>query len=195
MQNKYIPNFPYLSEKRTQKFLGVMLTLLALSFFGLFAISPTISTILKLQKEISDNEFIYSQSEIKIRNLSTLRTQYSTLQNDLPVLAESMPTQPDIHILFAQIQTIAKQSNITIKKLQNFEVEVLKNNAGIAKPYYSYSFSISGSGSLESVYSFVSAIADMQRIITIDVLGINNVSNQDANSFGFNIQGTAFFKQ
>lgn len=196
MQNNIsFPTLPYLNQERTQKFMSIALTLLALSFFGFFAINPTISTILKLRKELSDNQFVYNQLNVKIKNLSELRIRYADLQNDLSTITDAIATQPDVHLLFAQIQSAAQQSSIKILKLQNFEVEVLKNSTGPKKPYYSYSFSMAGSGSLESVSNFVSTITNMQRVINIDILAINNTTYQNVPSVGFNMQGTAYFKQ
>lgn len=192
MQNKYFPTLPYLNQERSQKFFGIVLTLVALSFFGFFAINPTISTILKLQKEVSDSRFAYSQLESKIKNLSELRKQYSNLQNDLPDIVSAIPTAPDVHLLFAQIQTIARQSDVAVKRLQNFEVEVLRNSKASEKQYYSYSFSIAGNGTFANISNFVSTLTGMQRIIDIDLL---NIANQNDQSLGFNIQGTAFFKE
>ncbi|MBI4089376.1 MAG: type 4a pilus biogenesis protein PilO [Candidatus Levybacteria bacterium] len=195
LKNKYSLTLPYFNKERTQKFLGIVLTLIALSFFGFFAINPTISTILKLRKELSDNQFVYEQLETKIRNLSELRKQYANLQIDLPILTNAIPTQPDVHLLFAQIQTIAQQSNVKVRKLQNFEVEVLNNNKAPGKQYYSYSFSITGVGALENIYNFASTLTNMQRINNIEVFGINSIATQDIQSLEFNIRGIAFFKE
>lgn len=192
---KNLPTLPYLNQERTQKFFGIVLTLLALSFFGFFAINPTVSTILKLQKELSDSEFVYNQLETKIKNLSELRKHYVDLQNDLPVITDAIAVEPNVHLLFAQIQSIARISNIAILKLQNFEVEVLKNDRGPGKKYYSYSLSIAGAGSFENISNFVSTLTDMQRIVDIDLLAINNITGQNAQSLGFNIQAIAFFKE
>jgi len=195
IKTKYFPKLPYLSQERSQKFISIVLTLLALSFFALFAISPTISTILKLRKEFSDSQFVYDQLDSKIKNLSALRIRYANLQNDLPVIIDAISTVPDVHLLFAQIQTVARESNVKLSKLQNFEVEVLRKNKGPGKQYYSYSFSAAGSGSLDNIYNFVSTIINMQRIINIEVFAINNTSSQDVASLGFNIQATSFFKE
>ena len=194
MQTKYFPTLPYLTPERSQKFFGIALTLCAISFFGFFAIRPTVSTILKLQKELSDNQFVFSQLETKIKNLSELRKQYSALQSDLSTVTSAITIQPDVHLLFAQIQSIAQTSNITIKKLQNSEVEVLRENKSADKNYYSYSFSIAGIGSFENISKFVSTITSMERVVNIDVFSINSITEQNSQSLGFNIQGTAFFK-
>lgn len=194
MQNKYLPTLPYLTPERSQKFFGIVLTLCALSFFGFFAIKPTVSTILKLRKELSDNLFVFHQLEVKIKNLTELRKLYFNLQQDLPTIKNTITAQPDVHLLFAQIQSIAQTSNIAIKKLQNFEVEVLKNEKGTGKNYYSYSFSIVGTGSFEDISNFISTLTNMERIVNIDTFSINTISDQDRKSQGFNIQGAAFFK-
>ncbi len=193
MQNKYFPTLPYLTPERSQKFFGIVLTLCALSFFGFFAIRPTVSTILKLQKELADNQFVLNQLETKIRNLTELRKQYFNLQNDLPAITNAITTQPDAHLLFAQIQSIAQTSDITIKKLQNSEVEVLRNDNNTKKNYYSYSFSIAGTGSFENIFKFIQTITNMERVVVIDVFSIN-ITDQSSQSLEFNIQGTAFFK-
>lgn len=194
MQTKYFPTLPYLTPEGSQKFFGLILTLCAISFFGFFAIKPTVSTILKLQKEISDNQFVLSQLEIKIKNLTQLRKQYFSLQNDLPIITSTITTRPDAHLLFAQIQSIARASNITMTKLQNFEVEVLRQDKDVNKDYYSYSFSIAGTGSFENISKLVSTLTNMERIVNIDVFSINDISSQNSESLGFEIQGTAFFK-
>lgn len=192
VKSKYFPTLPYLNQERTQKFVSIALTLLALSLFGFFAINPTISTILKLQKEVSDSEFVYDQLGTKIKNLSILRKQYASLQNDLPTIVDAIPITPNTHLLFAQIQTIAKESNVKIRNLQNFEIEVLKNSKVPGKQHYSYSFSIAGTGSFENISNFASILTNMQRIIDIEIFSITNQENQ---SLGFNIQGTSFFKE
>jgi Tfp pilus assembly protein PilO len=195
IKNSYFPIIlPYLTSKRNQKFLGLVLTLCALSFFGFFAIKPTISTILKLQKELSDNQFVLNQLQTKIKNITALRKQYSVLQSDLPTVNNAITIQPDIHLLFAQIQSIAQGSSVTINKLQNFEVEILRNNSNLNKNYYSYSFAVAGSGTIENISKFAQILTNMERVINIDVFSINNTTGQNSDSLGFDIQGTAFFK-
>lgn len=194
VKNKYFPNIPYLNSEKNQKFFSIILTLCAISFFGFFAIKPTVSTILKLQKELSDNEFVLNQLEVKVKNLTELKKQYLNLQSDLPIINNAITIQPDVHLLFAQIQSIAQESNITIRKLQNLEVEILKNNKSKNNNYSSYSFTITGSGSFEDIPKFVQTLTNMERVIGIDTFSINNITDQNNESLGFDIQGFAYFK-
>lgn len=193
MQKKYFPTLPYLTPERSQKFFGIILTFLALAFFGFFAIKPTISTILKLQKELSDNQFVFDQLEIKIKNLTALRKQYFNLQNDLPIINSAITLQPDTQILFAQIQSIARMSDIVIKKLQNSEVEISKNDKSTSKNYYSYNFIIAGSGSSENILKFIKILTNMERVINLNTFSIS-IATDKVNESRFDIQGVAFFK-
>jgi len=197
IKNKYSFALPYLSHlnsERSQKIFGIALTLCALSFFGIFAISPTISTILTLRNEIKDNEYVLNQMEVKIKNLNNLKRQYANLQIDLPAITNAITTQPEAHLLLAQIQGIAQMSNITISSLQSSEVEILKSNNSVNKDYYSYSFSLEGTGSSENIYKFIQTLTSMERIVNIDSLSIGGSSNLDTKSAGFNIRGTTYFK-
>jgi Tfp pilus assembly protein PilO len=194
MQNKYFPTLPYLSPERSQKFFGIILTFCAISFFGFFAIEPTVSTILKLQKELSDNQFVLDQLETKIKNLTTLRKQYFSLQSDLPMITNTITVQPDVHLLFAQIQSIAQTSGVAIKKLQNFAVEVLIDDRNVNKKYYSYSFIVAGIGSFENISKFTQTLTNMERVVDIDVFSVKNIADPKSESVDFDIQGTAFFK-
>jgi Tfp pilus assembly protein PilO len=191
VKNKYIQALPYLREQRTQKFLGIFLTLIALSFFGLFAINPTISTIAKLQKEISDSEFVSDQLDLKIKNISTLKKEYSLLQNEISTITDAIPKEPNAHLLFAQIQAAAQQSNIKIKKLQNSEIEIPSGSQSTNKEYYSYIFAVSGDGTFQNISDFTKTITSMQRVTSIDLLSI---TNNDGQSLRFDLEGSAFFK-
>jgi Tfp pilus assembly protein PilO len=193
-RNNYLSNIPTLTSEKNQKFFSIILTFCALSFFGFFAIKPTVSTILKLQKEISDNEFVLGQLETKIISLTQLKVQYSNLQNDLPIIMNAITAQPDIALLFAQIQSAGKTSNITFKRLQNSEVEIVKKGNSPEKNYYSYTFTIGGSGSSENIYKFMQTISNMERVVDIDTFSISNAADQKTGASDFNIQGTAFFK-
>lgn len=191
---KYFGIFPSFKEKSTQKFTAVVLTLIALSFFGFFAISPTLATIAKLNKEIEDNEFVYQQLEKKIIDLNSLKTQYANLENDLPAVLDALPTEANIPLLIAQIQSIAQSANIQIKKIQQFEVELFGLNKE-KKKFYSFTFSISGKGDNESISQFTQRLSNMQRVINVDTLGINKSSIAKTESLEFSVRGIAFFKE
>ena len=195
IKSKYLSAHPYLTSKKSKGFFGIVLTLCALSFFGYFAISPAVSTILELQKELKDNQFVLSQLEKKVVNLNELKKQYSLLQSDLPVVTSAIPILPYPNLLFAQIQSVAKTSNIIINRLQNSEIEILKNGDATSGDHSSYSFTIEGSGSQSNIYKFTKEFTNMERVIDIDSFSFSgNSAASTLDNSKFNIQGTAFFK-
>lgn len=195
LKTTYLQTVPYLKKERTQKFVSLVLTLLALSFFGFFAISPTISTILKLQKELADKQFVFKKLEIKIRDLSDLKNQYTILNQrlELPIVTNAIPTIPDAHILFAQVQQVAKENNVSISKIESDEIDVIPSEQP-KENYGSYTFSILGAGSYDNIYAFLSKITNMQRIVDTEIFSMNNSLNPDSNLLEFNIKAKAFFK-
>lgn len=191
---KYFQILPTFEKEKTQKFTTIVLTLVALSFFGLFAINPTLSTIAKLKKELADNEFVDQRLQEKITNLSQLQQQYSRLETDLSEVLSSFPQEANVPTLMAEIQAVAINSSIKIKTLQNFQVELAKQNTDLNKKYYSYSFSLSGTGTYESILAFISNLNNMQRVINIDVISIDKTANQNE-SLRISLQGTAYYKK
>lgn len=191
--NKYLVLLPNFGNKNTKKFTTIILTLIAVSLFGLFAINPTLSTIAKLQKELEDNQFIDNSLRQKISNLSVLQQKYSALQNDLPIILNTIPQDSQIPLIMGEIQSLVKQSNIQLESLQNFQVELVKNN-NINNKYYSFEFSVSGFGSYDEISKFINSLANMQRLIDIKALSVNRQTDTNA-SLRFTLRGIAFYKK
>lgn len=192
-KNKYFELLPDFKAEKTKKITMLILTLVALSFFGLFAISPTLSAIAKLQKELEDNKFIDQQLQTKINNLSTLQQKYSTIQSDLPFIYSSVPKAPETPLLLAEIQGLANQFNLKITSLQAFEAEVEKKQND-KKEYSSFMFGISIDGSYENIKNFINSIIKMQRVINVEVLSIEEKSG-DTTDLQMHLRGAAFFKK
>ncbi len=186
-KNKYFQLLPNMKEERLQKFTTLVLTLIALSFFGIFAISPTLSTIAGLRKELDDNQFVDKQLQQKIANLTSLQQKYAGLKNDLPTILASFPNTPDIPLLAAQVQAVAGGS-VIIQSFQTFEVEIPKKKV---QKYLSYSFTLTAEGSYSDLSKFLSSLSNMQRVVTLDILSLTKKSAGD--SLVLTLKGKAYF--
>lgn len=191
--NKYLELFPDFRKEKAQRSASLFLSLIALSFLGLFAINPTLSTIAKLKKELADNRFVDQKLQEKINNLSVLQQKYNLIQADVPVVLASVPQGPEVPLLLGQMQSIAKNSNITFDSLQSFQVEAVSSSTNQNK-YSSFSFSASLQGSYNDVIKFLSSFVNMQRVISIDTLSINKKGDQ-AGTLQVDILGKAYFKK
>lgn len=193
LNKKYFILLTNISEARTQKLISVILTLIALCLFGLFAINPTLSTIAKLRKEIEDYEIINQKLGEKITALTNLQQSYSRLEDRIPTILASIPPTPDVPLFIGQVQSVAKNSNIHVSILQNSQVD-LYNEDKASEKYYTYAFSLSGEGGYEDIIKFIENITNMQRIVGIDVTSIDKEEN-NSRILRFNFQGITYYKE
>jgi Tfp pilus assembly protein PilO len=193
--SKYLAFMPDLKQERTKKFTTIVLTLVASIILGLFAVNPTLSTIANLQKQIDDNMFVNQKLQQKISNLSALQQKYTNVQNDLPVITDAIPTSAQMPLLVAQIQTIAKDTNLKLDSFQTFEVNLSKEKI-TNKNYSSFDFGLSAGGTYQQITDFLDNLVNFQRIITITNISISkpNGINNNSDTLQLNIKGTAFFK-
>lgn len=190
--NKYMELLPDFKKERTQQFITIVFTILALSFFALFAINPTLSTIAKLKKEVKDDLFVENQLKQKIVNLGNLQKEYANVEKDIPVILQAIPNSPDAPVLIADLQGLSVADNVSLTGTQVFEVEVSKEDA--ASGYSSFLFSVTAEGSYDNLSNFLEGLSTMRRIVTFDNISFSKTS-QGSSNLVLNIKGSAYFKK
>jgi type IV pilus assembly protein PilO len=193
--SKYLAFMPDLKQERTKKFTTIVLTLVASIILSLFAINPTISTIAGLQKQIDDNKSVSYKLQQKITDLSTLQQKYNNIQNDLTAITDAIPTSAQVPLLVAQIQTVAKNSNVKLDQFQTFSIDFSKENS-TSKNYSSFEFGLSVEGSYQQLTDFMDNLVNFQRIITIADISISKLNTADSNgALQLSLKGAALFKE
>lgn len=190
---QYLESIPYLKEAKAQAFLTLVLTLIAISFFGLFAISPTVSTIVQLKKQVEDSIYVDQKLEEKINNLSLLQGQYTRLETQLPIVFSAVPQRPNAPSLTAQVNGVAAASQVTITRFQTFQVQLTKIKT-MQNKYASFSFTLEAKGSYANLATFLTNIVNFQRLVTVNGIAFNNQSGVNE-SPTMTIDATAYFKQ
>lgn len=182
---------PYIKKDKNQQYFAIILTLGASIFFALFAINPTLSTIVKLRKEVNDSKAVERQLDQKVKNLSALSGAYQNVQKDLPDILEAIPQQPNAPALLAQIQSVAEDSETEIT---NIVVSPVDLTAPESTASSQVSFELTARSDYENINKFLISIIDIQRIVSVDSFTITNtgVENQ---SVELNLKGSAYFKQ
>lgn len=196
MASMHIPkNFsvpPLLKNERTQAYTTLTLTLFALSFFGLFAINPSLSTIAQLQKKLEDSRYVNQKLLEKIANMRSLQTQYSLIENDVPLVLRAIPKQPTVPILIGQIQSLAVQSSVTLTKLQSFQVELAPVQENPEK-YASFNVSLEASGPFENISLFLSSLTQFDRIFTPDTITL--LRSASTGTYSMSLRGKVYYKK
>lgn len=182
---------PTLREKKVQQFTTIALTLIAASFFGVFAINPTINTITDLQRQINDDQFVNQRLTTKISNLTQLQQQYQTIQNSLGIIYTTIPVTPDLATFISQVQGVGDENHVTIVGVQTLPVDLTTIQTG--GQYNAFTFSVDVQGNYTDLLQFLSAMTTFNRLVTIDAIAVQQ-SAQSLTDYRMNIRGKAFFK-
>lgn len=180
-----------MKNKKTQSVTMAILSLLTLSLFGFFAISPTLSTIAQLNRQLDDKKVIDQKLDQKIQNISSLQQQYVAIQADLPLINAALPQRPEPSYLLGQLDAIAKKFNITISQIQVSSISLTKPKTTVT---VEFPFSISASGTKENMSSFIEELSFFDRIVVLDQIAISQDVTQDQVG-QITLQGNGYYKK
>jgi Tfp pilus assembly protein PilO len=188
---EYLKLLPSVQQENLRVITTLIFTFSAMTFFGIFAINPTLSTIVTLQKQLADSEMVYESLKTKVSTLSSLQQQYGNMQGDLPIIFDAIPKTPDSPILTAQILGLAKQMNIKIVSLTTSEV-MLKDSRSqqpAAQPQGSPGTDIPGSMELPGGMIPPGAPTSM------DQTESNPMKSENDTSYSFTLQTEGSYEQ
>jgi len=176
------------NKQKVVAYIYIILSLLSLSFFGLFAIGPTLSTISALNKEYADEQNVLRELQEKNSNLRSLNAQYLQIQSNLSLVTNAIPDSPNVSQLTRQVEVLATKNNLVLQKLDTglLELYPAKNsNTSI----FSFMFSTTVRGSEKDINNFIAEIISIDRIIGIERLS----TGRQQDDFTAAITGKAFF--
>lgn len=188
---QYIKLFPVTQTEQVKTYTTLILTLIAIIIFSVFAISPTINTIVELKKTLADSEFADEALEQKLVAMQSLQEQYDGLGETLNRVAATIPTTPDAPLLLAKVQTLASDAGLTIIKVEALQVELTKNGGEAQQPA-SFIFGITVSGSYDQILQFLQSLPRLDRLTTIDTLSLTKASD-GSGQVTANIRAKAYF--
>lgn len=188
---EYLKLLPDMQQENTRSLLTLILTFAALSFFGIFAINPTLSTIADLKKQLTDDTDVDQQLKTKIDNLSSLEQQYNQLGSNLTNIYSAVPQDADAPLLSAQVAAVGQKHNLTITSYRVDEVQ-LAATPKIAKTQ-SFTFTLQAQGDYNDMLSFSTELATLSRLITVESMEIGRDSQ--TNNLTLTLRGREYFKQ
>ncbi len=179
-------------KENTRLAITLILTFFALSFFGLFAINPTLTTIIELQKQLDDSEFTHQKLTAKITNLSNLQQKYTTLHSELQIVEEAIPKEAAATKLTGQIHTLAAESNLNVRNLRIAEVSLTSSTVPASPNGLSYVFNLEASGTYENMIALAEKLTSFNRIVTVEAISISRDTRTE--ELVLNIRGRQYFK-
>lgn len=171
---------PVFRKKTVKSYTYLILTFFTASFFAFSAIKPTVVTITKLNRKISDARYSNQLLEEKIKTLSLGQELISSLGNDLNVLGESLPKKTNLDRLINQIKSVSLNSSTKITSL-SFSVVSLREekNSINQRSLRTIPFQITVEGEYLSLLSFIENIQQLRRLITIEEITITKKTEKE----------------
>lgn len=167
---------PIFRKPKVKAYTMLVLSLFTMSFFGVFAIRPTLKTIVHLQKEIKDKKLVKKALEEKIVNLSLAKEEYRKIENDLSLISKALPREPQFSSLLKDLETLAQETGVTISAVRLEEIKLTEKNQISSKKISS---SLNLSGSYPSCKDFLNRLLNSTRIYTISDFEVRSNSKEE----------------
>lgn len=145
----YVYIKPVIGNKYVKSFTPYIFSLLSLIVFTIFAIRPTVLTIIELQKNIQDNKMVLILLEQKAKDLTDGKRNLDSISPEIKnKINTKLPSSPAVSNLISSLQTSA--SNIaSVSALQIQPVTIYNSSTNQAAPLtleeLSFSFNIQSS--------------------------------------------------
>lgn len=184
----------FYSHPVAQVSLGLVLTIVAIVFFALVAIRPTLNTMAELIKQIEDKKQMDQKLSLKITALSTAQAELATKQTDALVLDRAVPSTPLFSHFLKQIEKTCSQNQVTIISLTTQAVPIERDPQTIqgGTNLESIPITLSVRGTYSQLLLVLRQISGLQRLVVIDRVDIFPTTDGDENTLNMSLSLRAF---
>lgn len=188
---EYMKLFPVLKKERNKQYGMLVFTFATMTFFGIFAINPTLTTIAELQRSLEDARFVEQQLSTKIKNLSLLQSQYTTITPDLEIVEAALPASPEATLFMGQLQTIIAQSGVALEGV-GFGGLTLASPLPVEDGTFTFTMQVKGTYSQMNL--FLTTLTGFDRVVVLDTITIAKQSIEGT-TITLTLEGAAHFKK
>ena len=183
---------PRIKNKKAASYLTITLSLMAFSFFGLFALRPTLITAVSLIKSVSDLKALNTEYENKIAGIIKAQSEYEQMREELPLLSIALPDNAYFDQVASVFEKLATTSNVTIAQIQMDSTSVSKaKSRGMLEKF---GFIVIGTGDYPSISSYINHILNWRRIITLSTLEFVHDGSTTSGNLRVTLRGNAYYE-
>lgn len=149
--------------------LELIFSIVAILFFAIFAIRPTLRTMSELIKEIDDKRILDEQLAQKIASLSTAQNQYELFSKDFYLLDEALPKTANLTKSLAIVEKLASDNNLVIQGISVSAVpsELKLASAGQATRN-TLTFNVDVTGEYVDMRQLIEDLMSSRRMMVVD---------------------------
>ncbi len=161
----------YGTRSDIRAFTEVILSVLAIFIFGIFALRPTLTTIGGLTTDITQKQATLAQMDQKITNIASAQSLYDSQKTNIDLLATAVPVSPDVFGYLTQIELIAQKDSVIVTSITAERVPLIGELPVVpiedqGKPQTAAdaaNFSITFTGTYVNLFQLLSDIEHMRR--------------------------------
>lgn len=194
---RYFTDISRLYQKKEVKvYTELILTFATIAFFAFFAIKPAVITLASLLQERSMQKQILDQLDTKINSLTKAQQNYNQL-TQTALVEEALPKESALDQVIYNLEYLILQDGISLNSI-SFQPIVLKGTPKEAV----VGFSLSTSGSMESLNKLLASLNNLRREITIQSASFTksqkeqsgeNKENKSIQEISLSVNGLANF--
>lgn len=169
-------------DRKVKSYTSIVFSLLLITVFSFFALRPTLTTIVGLQKSIREQQEILSKLEEKEVNLSTGIRNY---QNLPPATKEKLdnllPDQTNITTLVKTLTSISAKNQASISGLQIQPIDIVSTPSKLPKTasLQEVLFNFNVSGGYKELKLLLQSLSKSPRLLFIESVSINKQESAD----------------
>jgi Tfp pilus assembly protein PilO len=177
-----IKNYEYYKKREDIKnYIEIVLSLIAIIVFSVFAIRPTAITIVDLNKEIKAKEETIKKMNTKLKNLQEAQDFLNQQQETISLLDKAIPEDPQAERFVQALEKIANTNNNKIKNINTENItllgetrEIKRNNlvSNLPQGTVMIPFSMSLSGEFKNLKNTIKDLENFLRPSLIENLTI-----------------------
>jgi Tfp pilus assembly protein PilO len=200
---EFFLNITALYKKRAElrAFLEIILSLSTITIFLLFALKPTVLTIVSLMQQIKEKQETLSALTQKVSDLQKASGILQQNQSSIQNINIAVPTLAKPNILAGQVLALAAKNSVEILGFSINQITLVGTSSNKSssdfKPLPGESmempFSISIRGSYPNLIAFIRDFENLRVASKIDTLGVNSSITERGSTIVAVISGRAPF--
>lgn len=165
--------YVYNSKPNLKIYLELVLSLTTIVIFSLFAIRPTILTIIELNNEIKSKEAVILKLKNKLTNLETASNLLQSNQSSIEMVNQAVPDNAKPQDFLSQIENLALGNSLIVSNISLTDVLMFGKTTSKEK-VNELPFTISVSGTYQNIYDFLTKMENLKKPVKIESLAINS---------------------
>lgn len=210
-RKKYLRNKSYYLSVAAQyrkradirAYLEILLSLVTVIIFAIFALRPTLITIAELIREIDAKKETIAKMDAKIKNLATAQALFDQQRNNVLLLNSAIPESPAPDSFSRQIEGLSNQYETAVSSINLGNASILgvkskddknkkENVTPLPENAEGYEFSVAAITPVDqysSLYSLLTDFEKLRRPAKIDNINLSVTKGEDTEKLNLTING------